>query len=567
MSSLSSLNSLLSSALLGSTGSSTSGIDLSSLLQAATGSSSTGIDVTTAVTAALYADRAPERQWQAQQSTISSQVSALTSLQTALSSLSQDLDDLNNIGGSLATRTVSSSSSQVTGTAAAGAATGTHSVSVSSLATTASWYSGSMPTAAASLGTSTLTITKSDGSQSIFTTGSGVDSLSGLANAINSSSLGIRASIVTDATGARLALVSDTTGSSADFSVSYAATGISSWDSASLANASSSLQASSFQVGDGTASATINVNAGDTLVDVASEINSQGLAVSASVVSDSSGSHLEVTSTNNGTVSVSSDPAFSLTRASTTGNALLTVDGIPISNASNTVSGVISGLTLNLAGTTAANSPVSLTVGANTTQISQALSRFVSDYNSVLSQVNQQFTYSMFSGSQGVLSGDSIVRSLQGMLEGIVSYSTGAATSGTSNGSTSIRSLADLGITVNDDGSLKLDSAALEAAIADPASVQNFFQGSALNGFAQQFSVQLNQFQAPGTGSIAEEISNLNQQYSGLQSQISDYESGYIASQQTVLTAMYSKAEVALQQLPAEMQQIQAQLGNNSSNG
>lgn len=564
MSSVSSLNSLLSSALLGSTSANTSGIDLSSLLQAAMGSSSTGIDVTTAVTAALYADRAPERQWQAQQSTISSQISALTSLQTALLSLSQDLDYLNNIGGPLATRTVSSSSSQVTGTAVAGTATGTHSVSVSSLATTASWYSGSMPSAAASLGTSTLTITKSDGSQATFTTGSGVNSLSDLASAINSSSLGITANIVTDNTGARLAMVSDKTGAAADFCVSYATNGASSWDSASVANASSPLQASSFSLDDGSTNATITVNAGDTLSEIANEINAQGLPISASVISDSSGSHLEITSTDNGIISVSSDPAFSLTRANTATNASLTVDGIPISSASNTVSGVISGLTLNLTGTTPANSPVSLTVGANTSQISQALSQFVSDYNAALSQVNSQFTYSMSSGSQGVLSGDSIVRSLQGMLEGVVSYSTGAATS---NGSTSIQSLASLGITVNDDGSLKLDSAALDAAIADPASVQDFFQGSALNGFAQQFSNQLNEFQAPGTGSIAQEISNLNQQYSGLQSQINDYESGYIASQQTVLTAMYSKAEIALQQLPAEMQQIQAQLGNNNSKG
>lgn len=559
MSSISALNSLLSSTLTGSSGTSSSGIDLSSLLQAATGSTSTGIDVTSAVSAALYADRAPERQWQMQQSTVSSQITALTSMQTALSTLSGDLDDLNNIGGSLATRTVSSSSSQVTGTAAAGATTGTHSVSVSSLATNASWYSSAMPAATASLGTSTLTITANDGTQTTFATGSGVNSLSDLADAINSSSLGINASIVTDATGARLALVSNATGSGADFSVSYGLNAATSWESASVASASSTLQASSFQLSDGSNSSTITVNAGDTLTDVANEINSTGLAVTASVVSDASGAHLQVASSNSGTVSVSADPAFDLTRASSATNAVLTVDGIPVSSASNTVSGVISGLTLSLTGTTPSTSPATLTVGANTSQITQALSKFVADYNTALSQVTSQFTFSTSTGSQGVLSGDSIVRSLQGMLEGIVSYTAGAGAS------TSIQSLAGLGITVNNDGSLSLDAATLDSAMANPASVQNFFQGTALNGFAQQFSTQLNQFASAGAGAIAQEISNLNQQYSGLQSQINDYESGYIASQQTVLTAMYSKAEIALEQLPAEMQQIQSQLGNNSS--
>src|SRR6201986_5604710 len=119
MSSVSSLNSLLSGALTGSSASG-SGIDLSSILQAATGSTGAGIDVTAAVTAALNADRAPEHQWQAQQATIASQVGALTTLQTALSSVSNDLNSLNDIGGPLAARTVSSSATQVTGTATAG---------------------------------------------------------------------------------------------------------------------------------------------------------------------------------------------------------------------------------------------------------------------------------------------------------------------------------------------------------------------------------------------------------------------------------------------------------------
>src|SRR5258708_28736217 len=113
MGSVSSLNLLLSSALIGSAAASNSGIDLSSIVQAATGSTSTGIDVTGAVTAALSADRAPERQWQAQQSTIASQIGALTTLQTALSSVSNDLNSLNDIGGPLAARTVSSSATQV----------------------------------------------------------------------------------------------------------------------------------------------------------------------------------------------------------------------------------------------------------------------------------------------------------------------------------------------------------------------------------------------------------------------------------------------------------------------
>lgn len=559
MSSVSSINSLLSSAL-GTSSTSSSGIDLSSLLQAATGATSAGIDVTSAVDAALYADRAPERQWQSEQSTISSQIAALTSLQTALSSVSNDLDSLNDLSGPLAARTVSSSATQVAGTAASGAAIGTHLVSVQSLATSASWYSPSLPSSSSSLGTSTLTVTAANGSQTSFDTGSGVNSLSDLASAINAAGIGVNASIVTDASGSRLALVSSTTGSAADFAVNYGATGAGTWSSASLSGSSTPLPASSFQLGDGASTVTINVNSGDTLSTVAGEINSSGLNLSATVVTDSSGAHLQIASTGSGSVSVSSDPTFNMTRASTAANASLTVDGIPITSATNTVTGAITGLTLNLTGTTPTNNPATLTVTSDTTQISQALSTFVSDYNSALSQVNSQFTYSTSSGSQGVLGSDSTVRSLQGALEGVVAYNSPASAD-----SGSIQSLSDLGVTVNDDGSLSLDTSKLTSALADPSAVQNFLQGNALNGFAQQFSSEIDQFNDPATGAITNEISNLNQQYSDLQSQVNDYESGYIASQQTVLTAMYSQAEIALQQLPAEMQQIQSELGNNNN--
>ena len=561
MSSVSSLNSLLSSALGASSSTSASGIDLSSLLQAASGAASPGIDVTSAVSAALYADRASERQWQAQQSGIAAQITALTSLQTALSSVSNDLDSLNDLSGPLAARSVSSSATQISGTAAPGAAIGSHLISVQSLATSASWYSPSLPSSTSSLGTSTLTITAAGGSQASFNTGSGVNSLSDLVGAINAASVGVNASIVSDASGSRLALISATTGSAADFTVSYGAAGVNTWSSASLFSSSTALPASGFQLGDGTSTTTVNVASGDTLSTLAANINSLGLNLSATVVTDASGAHLQIASTGSGAVSVSSDPAFGVTRAGTATNASLTVDGIPISSATNTVAGAITGLTLNLTGTTQPGSPATLTVASNTTQVSQALSTFVADYNSTLSQVNSQFSYSVLSGSQGVLGADGTVRSLQSALEGIIAYSL----PNTPPGSGAIQSLSDLGITVNNDGSLSLNASKLADAMANPAAAQNFFQGSALNGFAQQFSSTLGEFNDPATGAITKEIQNLNQQYSGLQSQVNDYESGYIASQKTVLSAMYSKAEIALQQLPAEMQQIQSELGNNSN--
>lgn len=560
MGSTSALNSLLGS----SSASSSSPLNLSTLLQASSGASSSGIDVNAAVAAAVYAAQAPERQWQAQQASAKSQITALTNIQATLTQLKADLNDLGSTQGSLAARAITSSSSNVTATAISSATVGSHTIAVQNLATTASWYSPAVPSSAAGLGTSTLTIISAGGRQTTFATGSGTNSITALAEAINASSAGVQANVVTDATGARLALVSSATGAASDFTVSYGTAGTSAWSSTSVASASTALPASTLQVGDGSSTANITVNAGDTLSTVASNINAQGLGLTASVLSDASGSHLAINPSGGGSVTVSADPTFNLTRAATATNASLTVDGIPISSASNTVTGAVSGLSINLQGTTSAGSPASLAVKANTDSISTALANFVSDYNTAIANVSSQFAYSAGAGSQGALSGDSTTRSLQSMLLGVASYTAPAPAAGTTPAPGAITSFAGLGVTMNDDGSLSLDSTKLASALAQPDAVQNFFQGASLNGFAQSFSKQVDVFSSVATGAVTAKIKSLNSQYTDLQKQVNDYETGFIAAQKTVLTAMYSKAEIALQGLPAQLKQIQSQLGNSS---
>ena len=566
MSSVSSLNSLLSSS---SASSASSSVDISSLLAAATGATSVGIDVTSAVDAAIYAAQAPERQWQAQQSTLQSQVTAVAGIQAALSSVTSDLQALNDPEGALASRTVSSSNpDDVTATAAAGATVGTHTVTVEALATAASWYSTASPNADSALGSSNFTITQNGGTQTSFQLGSGGStSLSDLASAINSASLGISASVINDATGSRLALVGQTTGSGANFTVADTGGSGTTFTSASLASSTTPLAASTFAIGDGSSTDTITVNAGDTLTTVANRINSEGLNLTATVVTDSSGAHLSVTGSSGNNVAMSSDPALIFTQPTVGSDASLHVDGIPITSSSNTVSGAVPDLTLNLQAVTG-GSQVTLGVAADSSQISSSLSQFVTDYNSAVSLVNSQFTYSTSTSSQGVLGSDATVRSLQSTLLSIGSYSVPSGTTSGSSSGSSVNSLADLGITMNDDGSLSLDTATLNQAVAaNPSGVQSFLQGSALNGFAGSVASSLTAFSDPSSGVLAEDISSMTQQYNSLQDDVNNFETGYIASQRTVLTNMYSQAEIALQQLPATLKQLQAQLGNNSSGG
>ena len=90
---------------------STSSSTLTSVLSALGGT--TGIDVTSAVDAILYADRAPERAWQAQQATFNSQATAIDQLQSDASSLSDALSTLQTTSGVLSAASATSSNTSV----------------------------------------------------------------------------------------------------------------------------------------------------------------------------------------------------------------------------------------------------------------------------------------------------------------------------------------------------------------------------------------------------------------------------------------------------------------------
>jgi flagellar hook-associated protein 2 len=90
-------------------------------------------------------------------------------------------------------------------------------------------------------------------------------------------------------------------------------------------------------------------------------------------------------------------------------------------------------------------------------------------------------------------------------------------------------------------------------------------QGTALNGFANSASNQLSSFTDPAEGAFTVDLSSMSAQNTALSSEISDFETNYIAQQQTTLNSEYTSAEEALQSLPSQMSQIQAELGNNTS--
>lgn len=135
----------------------------------------------------------------------------------------------------------------------------------------------------------------------------------------------------------------------------------------------------------------------------------------------------------------------------------LTIDGIAVTSASNTLTDVINGLAIDLLepGTS------TLTVSYNKDSVSSAVSSFVEKYNGLISTVRDLSSYNPDTGEAGLLNGDGVLRNIDAQVRRVFSQTV----SGLSG---PYRQLADIGITRSaSDGSLVLDNVKLEAAIED----------------------------------------------------------------------------------------------------
>ena len=186
---------------------SSTGLNLNSLgMNQSTATSGSGIDVTAVVNQILDAARAPERLWQQQQSNFTAQSNALTSINSSLSALQTAMQSLHDITGAISANTATSSQTGIlTASAQSGAVAGTHLVTVTNLATTASVYTDALANGNTNFQTGVITLQVGTKSADI-TVDSGNNTLTGLASTINSQQLGVTASVINDSNGSRVAL-------------------------------------------------------------------------------------------------------------------------------------------------------------------------------------------------------------------------------------------------------------------------------------------------------------------------------------------------------------------------
>ncbi|WP_286784713.1 MULTISPECIES: flagellar filament capping protein FliD [Pseudomonas] len=248
----------------------------------------------------------------------------------------------------------------------------------------------------------------------------------------------------------------------------------------------------------------VNVSAGASLSSIRDSINSQlssSAGITANIVTDSNGSRLVLSSETTGentdifmsgtgdlaalNVNVTSTTdgdgvttvSHNLQKQSGTGagyitlsgDAKFTLDGLEMSSSTNTTS-ALSGLTITLKG----KGESTISMSTNTDGIKSSVETFVNAYNTLMTVTNALTKVTVSADGSttdaGALVGDATIRTMMNSVR--------SAMVQPSTGSGSLSILAQLGVSTNKDGTLKLDEKALTAGVeANYDSVKSFFTG------------------------------------------------------------------------------------------
>jgi flagellar hook-associated protein 2 len=221
----------------------------------------------------------------------------------------------------------------------------------------------------------------------------------------------------------------------------------------------------------------------DTLEKVRDKINGANAGVVASILSDASGVRLVLRSRDTGAANgfrvgvaegspaglaaLAYDPAgaSAMTLAQPASDARATINQLPVVSASNTLAGVIDGITLTLTKQTTA--PVDVAARPDTDSMKKAITAFVSAYNDMAKYLTDQTKYDAASKTAGTLQGDSTAIGVRSQMRSLLATTSGA--------SSTFTRLADVGFDVQTDGSIQLKGSKLDNALANIPELKKLF--------------------------------------------------------------------------------------------
>ena len=225
---------------------------------------------------------------------------------------------------------------------------------------------------------------------------------------------------------------------------------------------------------------TVTIDAtNNSLSGIRDAINKAAIGVTAVIVNDGGSSpyRLALTSTKTGETSsmkisvadtapdtalsalLNHDPAGAqgMSQTSAAQDAKFTLDGIAVSKSSNSVTDVIGGVTLNLLKTNP-GAPTAVTIARDTSAVTTAVNSFVKAYNDISQTLRDAAAYNATTKSAAILNGEASVRTIQGQIRGVM-------TAPVVGGASVFSRLSEVGVTLQKDGTLAVDSTKLSSAL------------------------------------------------------------------------------------------------------
>ena len=314
-----------------------------------------------------------------------------------------------------------------------------------------------------------------------------------------------------------------------------------------------------FTAKSGTNPITITIDdTNNTLAGIRDAINSANAGVSATIVSGSGSAYLMLTSNSTGTqdamkitgnlVDVDSNPLpdINYDPSTDTGNltttqlptdAVLTINSIPVTSTSNTITDAISGVTLNLSPNAKIPAATTLTVSKDTSSsLTSVFNALAKAFNGLSKTIHDLGNYDASTKQAGPLLGNSTLRTAQSQINKVLGDIPVGATG-------TYQRLAQLGVTIQRDGTMAVDSTKLQTAIGtDYNSVAALAAslGKALNSAANSLV---------NTGGILDSATN------GLNATVKDIDKRRTQFQQRLVSieARYRKQFTALDSTIAAM--------------
>ena len=324
---------------------------------------------------------------------------------------------------------------------------------------------------------------------------------------------------------------------------------------------------------DGSLQQSITIASTDSLSAIATKINNLGINAQATVINDGSGSNpfrLSITSRNAGVAGrvIFDGSGAGLSTTSLVdgqdaavifgGNANGT-GGLLSTSSSNIVTGIVPGLTVTLNGV----GSTTISVNRDDSQITTAVQTFVNSYNQVVNNIAQVTAFNANDQTQnGVLFGNSTVEQVQNALNQFVSQSY--------SGVGLYTNLASVGISIQQDGTLSLDTDTLSSALAtNPDDVRSFFTTNiqanagninanppilpttAVEGVGATLSDVLDRFTDAQTGIIFQSTDSISTQEQELRDRQNEL-SALLTAKKNTLVQQFANLEVTIAQLQSQ---------------